>query len=79
MPDSPCIDSGTDVGVYFDITGSTRPIDVKGRGQDDTGTEFDMGAYELQIPKADLNGDGKIDGRDLLEFQREWRNEAPGK
>jgi hypothetical protein len=73
MPDSPCIDSGTDVGVYFDITGSTRPIDVKGRGQDNTGTEFDMGAYELQIPKADLNGDGKIDGRDLLEFQKEWK------
>jgi hypothetical protein len=74
MPDSPCIDSGTDVGVYFDITGSTRPIDVKGRGQDNTGSEFDMGAYELQIPKADLNGDGKINSQDLLEFQTDWHN-----
>jgi len=36
-PDSPCIDTGTDAGVYTDIDGQSRPW----------GAGFDMGADEF--------------------------------
>ena len=42
--DSPCIDSGTDVGITLDIDGDVRP----------QGPGFDMGSDEY----ADLDGDG---------------------
>lgn len=47
--DSPCIDSGTDVGLLSDLDGNLRPVDVPGVGRDRTGDEFDMGAYEFPI------------------------------
>jgi hypothetical protein len=47
---SPAIDAGTKVLVAEDIEGNPRPVDIPGHGQDETGTEFDCGAYEYQIP-----------------------------
>ena len=47
---SPCIDTGTDQGApTSDIEGNVRPVDILGQGADETGTEYDIGAYEVQI------------------------------
>jgi len=40
QPGSPCVDAGTDAGVYDDLDGQVRP----------QGNGFDMGAYELPEP-----------------------------
>lgn len=48
-PYSPCIDAGTDAGVYDDIDGDVRPFDVPTIGKDGTGDEFDMGADEVHL------------------------------
>lgn len=71
--DSPCIDSGTDVEVLNDLDGKPRPVDVMGRG---IGQGFDMGCYEFQLKRADLNENGRVDGEDLLMFQEEWMREG---
>ncbi|MCA9412603.1 MAG: hypothetical protein KC944_15420 [Candidatus Omnitrophica bacterium] len=71
--DSPCIDSGTDVEVLNDLDGKPRPVDVNGRG---IGQGFDMGCYEFQLKRADLDQDGRVDGEDLLMFQEEWMREG---
>jgi hypothetical protein len=46
---SPCIDAGSDYGVYFDILGNIRPVDIPGIN-DSSLTPFDMGAYEVPEP-----------------------------
>lgn len=51
---SPCIDTGTAAGApQTDIDGHARPIDVPGLGADGTGTEYDIGAYE--IPSTEIS------------------------
>jgi len=46
---SPCIDRGTSVGApTTDIEGRPRPVDIAGVGANGTGTEYDIGAYEVQ-------------------------------
>ncbi|MCK5172635.1 MAG: hypothetical protein KAR47_04540, partial [Planctomycetes bacterium] len=58
---SPCIDAGTDGGIYDDIEGSLRPFDWFGVDNNGDEPEFDMGAYEavreveaeaMLVPKA---------------------------
>lgn len=43
---SPCIDAGTDGGVYDDIDGTIRPFDFPGVDNNGELPDFDMGAYE---------------------------------
>jgi len=43
---SPCIDAGTDAGVYEDIAGNTRPFDFPGVDNNGELPDFDMGVYE---------------------------------
>jgi len=43
---SPCIDAGTDAGVYDDIDGIVRPFDFPGVDNNGAQPEFDMGARE---------------------------------
>jgi len=47
-PDSPCIDSGTNLGASItnDLDGRPRPLDGNGDGL----AAFDMGAYEYRTP-----------------------------
>ena len=73
LPDSPCIDAGTDVEDLEDLDGNPRPIDVKGRG---IGQGFDMGCYEFQLKRSDLNQDGYVNAVDLIQFQGEWMREG---
>ncbi len=49
LPDSPCIDAGTDANVYTDIEGNIRPFDFPGVDNNEDLPEFDMGAYEATI------------------------------
>jgi predicted outer membrane repeat protein len=60
LPGSAAIDMGTGEGApAADIVGGLRPIDIWGMGADDTGSEWDIGAYEadflrvLSITRAD--------------------------
>ena len=75
---SPCIDSGTKVDLSADLDGNPRPVDVPDVGH---GGEFafDMGAYEWQLPRADLDRNGKVDAKDLMMFQGEWTTHAGGR
>jgi predicted outer membrane repeat protein len=43
---SPCIDAGTDAGVYEDIEGDNRPFDFPGVDNNGKLPDFDMGADE---------------------------------
>lgn len=43
------VDSGTFANLYLDFANNPRPVDFPGIGQDDTGSEFDMGAFEVPI------------------------------
>jgi len=71
---SPCIDSGSPTGPATDLDGNPRPVDVLGIGRDGPGA-YDMGCYEFQLPKADLNSDGRIDAHDLFLFEDQWHRE----
>ena len=66
------------MNLSVDIDGNPRPIDVIGVGHEGD-TAFDMGAYEYQIMKSDLNGDGKVDGSDLILFQNQWWTSSAGR
>jgi hypothetical protein len=46
---SPCIDAGTDAGVYEDIDGNVRPFDFPGVDNNGEQPDFDMGAYETVL------------------------------
>ncbi len=46
---SPCIDAGTDAGVYNDIEGNVRPFDFPQVDNNGGMPDFDMGAYEAII------------------------------
>ncbi|UCG59896.1 MAG: hypothetical protein JSU70_10320, partial [Phycisphaerales bacterium] len=50
LPGSPCIDAGTDAGVYSDFEGSPRPIDLPGIDNNGLRPDFDMGVYEAAVP-----------------------------
>ncbi|NUN97109.1 MAG: right-handed parallel beta-helix repeat-containing protein [Candidatus Omnitrophica bacterium] len=50
QPESPCIDAAGTSGPSDDLDGNPRPVDVAGLGRDGTGDEYDMGAYEFQLP-----------------------------
>ena len=64
---SPCIDSGTAVNLTIDFDGNPRPV-----GQ------FDMGAFEAQFLRSDLNDDGIVDDLDLMIFSRDWKKVSGG-
>lgn len=51
---SPCIDAGTDAGVFVDLCGDARPFDFPDVDNNGELPDFDMGAYERvnQIPVA---------------------------
>ncbi|MCX7013263.1 MAG: right-handed parallel beta-helix repeat-containing protein [Candidatus Sumerlaeota bacterium] len=60
-PGSAAVDTGGPGAPPVDYDGNPRPIDIPGLGADGTGTEFDIGAYEMQgirlvPPVADLGG-----------------------
>ncbi|MFC1735511.1 choice-of-anchor Q domain-containing protein, partial [Candidatus Hydrogenedentota bacterium] len=65
--DSPCIDAG-DVGESVtapttDIDGNSRPFDVPGTGADSTGSEYDIGVYEMRrVIYVDDSASGTGDG-----------------
>ena len=45
--DSPCIDAGVNIeGIYSDLRGSIRPIDISDDGNGALHNNFDIGAYE---------------------------------
>jgi len=46
LADSPCVDAGTDAGVYEDIEGNVRPFD----GDSDGIIVCDIGTYEFVLP-----------------------------
>jgi hypothetical protein len=71
LTSSPCIDSGSTTGPATDIHRNPRPVDVLETGRDGP-SAFDMGAYEFQIPKGDLNSNGYFDPLDLFIFQEDW-------
>ena len=76
-PESPCIDTGSTIGPDDDLDGNPRPVDVPGVGRDGSDA-YDMGAYEFQEgvlpPNADLDGDGKVDAKDLMLLQLQWQS-----
>ena len=76
-PESPCIDTGSTIGPEDDLDGNPRPVDVPGLGRDGIDA-YDMGAYEFQEgilpPNADLDGDGKVDAKDLMLLQLQWQS-----
>ncbi len=43
---SPCIDAGTDAGIYEDIDGKVRPFNFPGVDNNGELPDFDIGAYE---------------------------------
>jgi hypothetical protein len=67
-PASPCIDSGdeslSDLPTT-DIDGNTRPKD----GDFDGIARVDMGAYEFSQCAGDREGDGDVDGSDLVQWR----------
>lgn len=66
---SPAVDVGTSVNAPTnDLDGNPRPYDVLGMGSDGSGTEYDIGCYEVIPPAdylADVNQDNVIDAVDI--------------
>jgi hypothetical protein len=60
-PASPCIDQGTNVGVFLDLGGTPRPLD----GNDDSIAAWDYGAFEYINLDADSDRDGLTDTNEL--------------
>jgi hypothetical protein len=50
LPNSPCIDMGGSVNLYYDLDGNARPLDGDGLGAGTTGdgSDYDIGAYEYR-------------------------------
>ena len=50
---SPCVDAGTNVLGFApgsDYYGTLRPVDIAGFGAEQTGSEYDIGVYEVPPP-----------------------------
>lgn len=64
QPDSPCIDTGTNLmgyGTAFDLDGVPRPLD----GNNDGTNGFDMGCFEFMCGSADSDGDALTDSNEV--------------
>ena len=57
-PDSPAVDKGTNyLAPGRDMESNPRPIDTPLRGAERTGTEYDIGAYEVQVRRNAMEGE----------------------
>jgi hypothetical protein len=54
LPGSPCIDAATDMNIYNDIEGTIRPFDYPDVDNNGELGEFDMGAYEVFMPRIEV-------------------------
>jgi len=54
LPGSPCVDAATDANIYSDIEGNIRPFDYPDVDNNGELGEFDMGAYEVFIPRMEV-------------------------
>ncbi|MCA9426356.1 MAG: hypothetical protein KC994_14840, partial [Candidatus Omnitrophica bacterium] len=43
------VDAGTPTNIHTDLLNAPRPIDIPGIGQEMTGSEYDMGAFEAPV------------------------------
>ncbi len=63
------LSAGEVAGLVFDQRGAG--FDRVADGDGTPGARIDIGAYEAQVnPSADFDGDGDVDGRDFLAWQR---------
>jgi hypothetical protein len=70
LPGSPVLDAGSS-GLTQDQRGLPMPVDLPDVANRDGSNGSDAGAYEAQrAPSADFDGDGDVDGRDFLLWQR---------
>jgi len=76
---SPCIDAGTDAGVYDDIDDDIRPYDYPGIDNNGGLDDFDIGADECDCNDVsnavDWNCDGVVDYYELAVFSDAWLTE----
>ena len=70
---SPCINAGDP-----DYISDSNEVDLDGNPRL-TGPRVDMGAYEFQLLRSDLNIDGIVNDLDLMIFQRDWKRDNPAK
>lgn len=71
LRNSPAIDSSGPTDLATDLDGNPRPVDLIGFRRD--GDEaFDIGCYEFQLKRSDLNSDGWTNELDLMIFQQDW-------